>query len=173
VRLDTGRDRDLSHTPLRKLGHDSQERRGGGPWREFMLDGSKLRDHLVVHGDLNACSRVSLDPPNQGRQLFSRFADREFHRILQVNQLKMYNHVQRMSMHKSQRRAANKYNPNVPFAPLDREVGVGAGDSEELQGEDQMNQERNFSQWFKEVTGKRAVSFSDSVRLWDDITTVG
>jgi len=101
--LDAGRDRDLSATPLRKLGHDSQERRSGGSWRELVLDGSKLRHHLIVHGDLNACSRVSLDPPHQGRQLFPRFADREFHRILQVNWLKMYNHVQRMSMHRRPR----------------------------------------------------------------------
>jgi hypothetical protein len=40
----------------------------------------------------------------------------------------------------------------VPFAPVEGGAGSGAGQSEERQWEDQMNQERNFSQWFKEAT---------------------
>jgi hypothetical protein len=139
--LNAGRDRNLPPTPLRKLGHDVQERRGGSTRRKFMLNGSKFRHDLVVHGDLNARAHIPLDPSDESRQPFPCFADREFHQTLQVNTLKMYNHVQGMSTRRRLRPSracaclsmkeshhsrpdnplnpANKDNPGVPFAPLD------------------------------------------------------
>ncbi len=48
------RDRDLLRPPLRDLGHESQERRGGGSRRRPLLEGANFSDHLVMHGNLHA-----------------------------------------------------------------------------------------------------------------------
>ena len=139
--LDAGRDRDLPPTPLRKLGHNPQERRGGSPSREFLLDGSKFRHHLVVHRDLNARSRISLDPSDQGRQPFTRFADREFHHCLRERKKNVQRCTksvnQQVVSHSADRRhqpafvalirprpdnplnPANKHSPGVPCAPVE------------------------------------------------------
>jgi hypothetical protein len=104
----------MGSTPvLGKSSHEIQECSGRRSWLRFLLDCPKFRHHLVMHRDLDARAGVSLDSADQGRQLLTGFADREFHHGLQVKISKMYSHVQDMSTH-----------PNVPSAPLDGGSGI-------------------------------------------------
>lgn len=98
VGLHMGGDRVLPTARLRQPCHQSQERLCGRSRLRLRLHGAKLGHDLVVDGDFHTGSRISLDPPNQRRQLLARFTDREFHDGLQLNLLEMYSHVQFMSM---------------------------------------------------------------------------
>jgi hypothetical protein len=124
-------DWELPTARLRQLLHQAEQALSGRPRLRFGLHGAKLRNDLVVNRDFHTGAGISTDPADQRRQPLARFTDREFHPALQLNILEMYNHVQCMSTRRQSRdnlgghmrprnlNPANKYNPDVPFGPLD------------------------------------------------------
>lgn len=95
--FDARRDPMGSAPALRKPVHQVQECPSRGSRGRVRLHGPQFRHHLVVHCDLDARARVSLDSADQCRQSLASLTDREFHGHLQVNMYKMYNLVQEMS----------------------------------------------------------------------------